>query len=101
MFLSSFLLKEAYAHSFQVTHFYSLIFFFFLSSFWQIYAVSITIRIVVSRYWCFEQCDLTLNATHIDSSSVFVQFGFMFIALIWKFDFSPFMVLIIAILNDG
>ena len=25
----------------------------------------------------------------------------MFIALIWKFDFSPFMVLIIAILNDG
>ncbi|PIA40837.1 hypothetical protein AQUCO_02400118v1 [Aquilegia coerulea] len=28
-------------------------------------------------------------------------FGFMFIALIWKFDFSPFMVLIIAILNDG
>lgn len=30
-----------------------------------------------------------------------LQFGFMFIALIWKFDFSPFMVLIIAILNDG
>ncbi|RWW28372.1 hypothetical protein BHE74_00041408 [Ensete ventricosum] len=27
--------------------------------------------------------------------------GFMLIALIWKFDFSPFMVLIIAILNDG
>uniref|UniRef100_A0A6M2EM21 Cation-transporting P-type ATPase C-terminal domain-containing protein n=1 Tax=Populus davidiana TaxID=266767 RepID=A0A6M2EM21_9ROSI len=25
----------------------------------------------------------------------------MFIALIWKFDFAPFMVLIIAILNDG
>ncbi|CAI0555869.1 unnamed protein product [Linum tenue] len=42
--------------------------------FLQIYAVSITIRIV---------------------------FGFMLIALIWKFDFSPFMVLIIAILNDG
>ncbi|RRT83628.1 hypothetical protein B296_00001763 [Ensete ventricosum] len=39
-----------------------------------IYAVSITIRIVL---------------------------GFMLIALIWKFDFSPFMVLIIAILNDG
>lgn len=30
-----------------------------------------------------------------------MQFGFMLIALIWKFDFSPFMVLIIAILNDG
>ncbi|KAG5563655.1 hypothetical protein RHGRI_000002 [Rhododendron griersonianum] len=41
---------------------------------YTIYAVSITIRIV---------------------------FGFMFIALIWRFDFSPFMVLIIAILNDG
>ncbi|XP_044479196.1 plasma membrane ATPase 4-like isoform X1 [Mangifera indica] len=41
---------------------------------YTIYAVSITIRIV---------------------------FGFLFIALIWKFDFSPFMVLIIAILNDG
>ncbi|KAI4379828.1 hypothetical protein MLD38_006074 [Melastoma candidum] len=41
---------------------------------YTIYAVSITIRIV---------------------------FGFMLIALIWRFDFSPFMVLIIAILNDG
>lgn len=41
---------------------------------YTIYAVSITIRIVM---------------------------GFMLIALIWKFDFSPFMVLIIAVLNDG
>ncbi|OAY52718.1 ATPase 9, plasma membrane-type [Manihot esculenta] len=41
---------------------------------YTIYAVSITIRIVV---------------------------GFLLLALIWKFDFSPFMVLIIAILNDG
>ncbi|XP_059637810.1 ATPase 8, plasma membrane-type-like [Cornus florida] len=41
---------------------------------YTIYAVSITIRIVM---------------------------GFMLIALVWKFDFSPFMVLIIAILNDG
>ncbi|GMP39479.1 hypothetical protein CsSME_00010296 [Camellia sinensis var. sinensis] len=41
---------------------------------YTIYAVSITIRIV---------------------------FGFMLIALIWKFDFAPLMVLIIAILNDG
>ncbi len=29
------------------------------------------------------------------------QLGFLLLALIWKFDFSPFMVLIIAILNDG
>ncbi|KAG0475591.1 hypothetical protein HPP92_015277 [Vanilla planifolia] len=41
---------------------------------YTIYAVSITIRIVL---------------------------GFLLIALIWEFDFSPFMVLIIAILNDG
>ncbi|KAK9099648.1 hypothetical protein Syun_026693 [Stephania yunnanensis] len=39
-----------------------------------IYAVSITIRIVL---------------------------GFVLLALIWKYDFPPFMVLIIAILNDG
>ncbi|KAH6557462.1 hypothetical protein KP509_1Z113200 [Ceratopteris richardii] len=41
---------------------------------YTIYAISITIRIVL---------------------------GFLLLALIWKFDFSPFMVLIIAILNDG
>ncbi|XLU49134.1 hypothetical protein S245_043948, partial [Arachis hypogaea] len=41
---------------------------------YTIYAVSITIRIVL---------------------------GFLLVALIWKFDFSPFMVLVIAILNDG
>nr|XP_009399553.1 PREDICTED: plasma membrane ATPase isoform X1 [Musa acuminata subsp. malaccensis] len=41
---------------------------------YTIYAVSITIRIVL---------------------------GFMLIALIWQFDFSPFMILVIAILNDG
>ncbi|RDY06448.1 ATPase 10, plasma membrane-type, partial [Mucuna pruriens] len=40
----------------------------------SIYAVSITIRIVL---------------------------GFTLLALIWKYDFPPFMVLIIAILNDG
>ncbi|XP_002872620.2 putative ATPase, plasma membrane-like isoform X2 [Arabidopsis lyrata subsp. lyrata] len=42
--------------------------------YYTIYAVSITIRVVL---------------------------GFMFIALIWKFDFSPIMVLVIAFLNDG
>ncbi|KAI3915303.1 hypothetical protein MKX01_035562 [Papaver californicum] len=41
---------------------------------YTIYAISITIRIV---------------------------FGFMLISLIWRFNFSPFMVLVIAILNDG
>ncbi|KAI3899134.1 hypothetical protein MKW92_019013 [Papaver armeniacum] len=41
---------------------------------YTIYAVSITIRVVL---------------------------GFMLLALIWEFDFPPFMVLIIAVLNDG
>jgi H+-transporting ATPase len=41
---------------------------------YTIYAMSITIRVVL---------------------------GFLLLALIWQFDFSPFMVLIIAILNDG
>ncbi|KAK3445651.1 hypothetical protein EUGRSUZ_A01453 [Eucalyptus grandis] len=35
------------------------------------------------------------------STTIHIVFGFMFIALIWKFDFAPFMVLIIAILNNG
>ncbi|KAL0922123.1 hypothetical protein M5K25_006085 [Dendrobium thyrsiflorum] len=57
---------------------------------YTIYAVSITIRIV------------KFNCITSDSSAYEpLQLGFMLIALIWKFDFSPFMVLIIAILNDG
>ncbi|XLT36596.1 hypothetical protein HN873_067888 [Arachis hypogaea] len=32
---------------------------------------------------------------------IVISFDFMFIALIWKIDFVHFMVLIIAILNDG
>ncbi|KAL6495824.1 ATPase 9, plasma membrane-type [Orobanche gracilis] len=35
------------------------------------------------------------------SITICIVLGFMLLALIWKFDFSPFMVLIIAILNDG
>ncbi|KAH0865713.1 hypothetical protein HID58_082924 [Brassica napus] len=35
------------------------------------------------------------------SNTIRIVFGFMFIALLWEFDFAPFMVLIIAILNDG
>ena len=30
-----------------------------------------------------------------------LQLGFVLLALIWEYDFPPFMVLIIAILNDG
>jgi len=35
------------------------------------------------------------------SITIRIELGFLLIALIWQFDFSPFMVLIIAILNDG
>ncbi|MCO5614680.1 hypothetical protein L7F22_068964 [Adiantum nelumboides] len=48
---------------------------------YTIYAVAITIRIVFI-------CDL-------------MQLGFMMLTLIWKFNFPPFMVLVIAFLNDG
>jgi hypothetical protein len=40
-------------------------------------------------------------ASWLDDTIVGFQLGFLLLALIWKFDFSPFMVLIIAILNDG
>uniref|UniRef100_A0A803LCD2 Uncharacterized protein n=1 Tax=Chenopodium quinoa TaxID=63459 RepID=A0A803LCD2_CHEQI len=50
---------------------------------YTIYAVSITIRIVLKK------------------DVVLFQLGFMLLALIWEYDFPPFMVLIIAILNDG
>lgn len=29
------------------------------------------------------------------------QLGFMLLTVFWEFDFPPFMVLVIAILNDG
>jgi hypothetical protein len=34
-------------------------------------------------------------------NSIALQLGFALLALIWEYDFPPFMVLIIAILNDG
>lgn len=30
-----------------------------------------------------------------------LQLGFMLLTVFWKFDFPPFMVLVIAVLNDG
>ncbi|CAN8271138.1 unnamed protein product [Cochlearia groenlandica] len=64
---------------------------------YTIYAVSITIRIVVSSRHLYG----SLLRVLILLCCNFLQFGFMLIALIWEFDFSAFMVLIIAILNDG
>lgn len=31
----------------------------------------------------------------------YLQLGFMLLTVFWEFDFPPFMVLVIAILNDG
>jgi len=41
------------------------------------------------------------NITGLDNMPYILQVGFALLALIWEFDFPPFMVLIIAILNDG
>ncbi|KAK9911022.1 hypothetical protein M0R45_034949 [Rubus argutus] len=54
---------------------------------YTIYAVSITIRIVSSYL-----------VSHIN---LYLPLGFMLLAVFWKFDFPPFMVLAIAVLNDG
>lgn len=95
----------------------------------QIYAVSITIRIVVSHkhflVLCnFIKCSLAHSSTLVFNytlpflvvrfyefsrfaismtvaATLFLQLGFTLLTLIWEFDFPPFMVLIIAILNDG
>lgn len=34
-------------------------------------------------------------------ADIYLQLGFMLLTVFWKFDFPPFMVLVIAILNDG
>lgn len=82
------------------------VFFFSKNFLLQIYAVSITIRIVVStklhmKLTYYSETVLFLFLIYFVLFVVIWQFGFMFIALIWKYDFAPFMVLIIAILNDG
>jgi hypothetical protein len=69
----------------------------------QIYAVSITIRIVVSVTLQFSfGFSLKIKVLFLQFNiTLILQLGFLLIALIWKFDFAPFMVLIIAVLNDG
>ncbi len=54
--------------------------------------ITVAIWCVQCTSWCWP-CEITLP--------VGFQLGFLLLALIWQFDFSPFMVLIIAILNDG
>lgn len=71
----------------------------------QIYAISITIRIVVSFLYMKNifRMNLITNLLLIFSFFFFFSFqlGFMLLNSFWKFDFPPFMVLVIAILNDG
>lgn len=50
-----------------------------------------------SNYFPLSMC----YTTYLFAALIWLQLGFMLLALIWKFDFPPFMVLIIAILNDG
>ncbi|BBN01706.1 hypothetical protein MPTK1_2g09650 [Marchantia polymorpha subsp. ruderalis] len=38
---------------------------------------------------------------YVIAINIHIVLGFLLLATIWKFDFSPFMVLVIAVLNDG
>ncbi|KAJ4890684.1 H(+)-ATPase 5 [Raphanus sativus] len=61
--------------------------------------LSVIISAVVTSRAIFQRMkNYTIYAV---SNTIRIVFGFMFIALLWEFDFAPFMVLIIAILNDG
>ncbi|XP_071918963.1 plasma membrane ATPase 4-like [Coffea arabica] len=61
--------------------------------------LSVIISAVLTSRAIFQRMkNYTIYAVSI---TIRIMFGFMLIALIWKFDFFPFMVLIIAILNDG
>ncbi|KAL3695293.1 hypothetical protein R1sor_009369 [Riccia sorocarpa] len=55
----------------------------------------------VSEIWTFMLLSLRMLKIYAVSITIRIVLGFLLLALIWKFDFSPFMVLIIAILNDG
>ncbi|KAL5539223.1 hypothetical protein UlMin_044519 [Ulmus minor] len=70
---------------------------------YTIYAVSITIRIVVRFPSVLEfQLIIVFSKHFVCLKLEFVlQLGFLLLCLFWQFDFPPFMVLVIAILNDG
>ncbi|KAL2945227.1 Plasma membrane ATPase 2, partial [Bienertia sinuspersici] len=59
----------------------------------------VIISVVLKSRAIFQRMkNYTIYAVYI---TIRIVLGFMSLALIWKFDFPPFMVLIIAILNDG
>ncbi|KAL2895465.1 Plasma membrane ATPase 2, partial [Bienertia sinuspersici] len=61
--------------------------------------LSVIISAVLTSRAIFQRMkNYTIYAVYI---TIRIVLGFMSLALIWKFDFPPFMVLIIAILNDG
>eukprot|EP00271_Cylindrocystis_brebissonii_P000407 TRINITY_DN104_c0_g1_i1.p1 TRINITY_DN104_c0_g1~~TRINITY_DN104_c0_g1_i1.p1 ORF type:complete len:955 (+),score=166.82 TRINITY_DN104_c0_g1_i1:328-3192(+) len=61
--------------------------------------LSVIIHAVITSRCIFQRMkNYTIYAVTI---TVRIVLGFLLVALIWKFDFSPFMTLIIAILNDG
>lgn len=50
---------------------------------------------VIMTFLIFNFQQLTFFLPHV------LQLGFMMLCVFWKFDFPPFMVLVIAVLNDG
>ncbi|GJR85460.1 hypothetical protein Tco_0209471 [Tanacetum coccineum] len=58
-----------------------------------------SMKLINSNY--NKRMGMSFQPKETDSKSHFTKIGFMLLALIWRFDFPPFMVLIIAILNDG
>ncbi|GJR27355.1 plasma membrane ATPase 4 [Tanacetum coccineum] len=63
--------------------------------------LSVIVSAVLTSRAIFQRVkNYTIYAVTI-TITIRIVLGFMLIALIWKFDFSPFIVLIIAILNDG
>ncbi|GJT05158.1 plasma membrane ATPase, partial [Tanacetum coccineum] len=70
------------------------------SNHWSILFSSLADSVCTNRHWpAATRCD-SLAALK-DHDKPYSMLGFMLLALIWRFDFPPFMVLIIAILNDG
>ncbi|PWZ04790.1 ATPase 11, plasma membrane-type [Zea mays] len=60
---------------------------------------SVINRVVLTGRAIFQKMkDYTV---YVVSITIRIVLGFMLLALIWKFDFPPFMVQIIAILNDA
>lgn len=67
----------------------------------QIYAVSITIRIVVSFDPNHVHAIIRFLEDLANCRFYELQLGFTLLNVFWQYSFPPFMILIIAVLNDG